>query len=430
MVNASYSCVMCWTAADFGGATEWWLTTLDGTTTQVADSEYFAEHRLTEPIPVAWLAGGDRVIFTARFADSVNVWQVPISTKTWKLTSAPERLTFGSGLEARPSIAALAGGSARLVFAALVENINIWALPLDANQGRASGEISRLTQTVASDTNPALTLDGRRLFFTSNRAGNRDIWVKDLAGGKETNLTNSPVNEWRPTITADGSKVAYAMMEPPSRSIYVLTVAEGVQGAPQPGVAQKISIPGYCGYPWSWSSDGRKLLYNCPANGSRASLRCGIRRDDAGVGSAVLPGSLRSGRSLDCLWPELPQRAGAGFHRAGRSHDIIGKGLGRSYGSRRLCLLSPVGPGWKLDLSGLHARRVSLHLGAASGPCHEAPRGLASSHLSLPWFPAQLAQRRSEPAGNLGGAGQDSLPAGRDHRQPLDDDAGRRALNK
>jgi Tol biopolymer transport system component len=88
--------------------------------------------------------------------------------------------------------------------------------------------------------------------------------VKDLVSGKETNLTNTPVNEWRPTITADGSKVAYRMMEKPSPSIYILTVAEGSQGAPQPGVAQKISIPGYCEYPWSWSSDGRKLLYNCP----------------------------------------------------------------------------------------------------------------------------------------------------------------------
>jgi serine/threonine protein kinase/dipeptidyl aminopeptidase/acylaminoacyl peptidase len=254
----------------FGGGSEWWLTTLDGTATQIADREYFAEHRLTEPSPVAWLADGDRIVFTARFADSVNVWQVPISTKAWKPTSAPERLTFGSGLETRPSIAVPAGGSARLVFAALVENINIWALPLDPAQGRASGELSRLTQTAAADSNPALTFDGRRLFFTSNRAGNRDIWVKDLASGKETNLTNTPVGEWRPTLTGDGSKVAYRMMETPSPSIWVLPVAQGSQGAPQPGVAQKISVPGYCGYPWSWSSDGRKLLYNCP---SREAVR-------------------------------------------------------------------------------------------------------------------------------------------------------------
>src|SRR5262245_1120111 len=238
----------------FGGGPEWWLTNLDGTATQIAGREYFAEHRLTEPTPIVWLPGGDRIVFTARFADSVNVWQVPISTKTWTLTSAPERLTFGSGLETTPSIAVAPGGSARLVFAALVENINIWALPLDAAQGRASGEISRLTQSVASDSNPALTLDGRRLFFASNRAGNRDIWMKNLVSGKETNLTNTPVNETRPTINADGSKVAYRMLETPSPSIWVLAVAEGSQGAPQPGVARKISISGYCGHPWSWSS--------------------------------------------------------------------------------------------------------------------------------------------------------------------------------
>src|SRR5262249_6763713 len=160
-------------------------------------------------------------------------WQVPISTKTWTLNSAPERLTFGSGLETRPSIAIPAGGSPRLVFAALVENMNIWALPLDAAQGRRRGELSPLTPTAAAASNPALALEGRRLFFTSNRAGNRDIWVKVLASGKETNLTNAPVSEWRPTLTADGSKVAYRMIETPSPSIWVLPVAEGSQGAPQ-----------------------------------------------------------------------------------------------------------------------------------------------------------------------------------------------------
>ncbi len=335
---------------------EWWLTTLDGTITQVAGSEYFAEHRLTEPNPVAWLAGGDRVVFTARFADSVNVWQVPISTKTWKLTSAPERLTFGSGLEARPSIAVPAGGSARLVFAALVENINIWALPLDAAQGQPSVELSRLTQTVASDSNPALTLDGRRMFFTSNRAGNRDIWVKDLASGKETNLTNTPVDEWRPTINADGSKVAYRMMETPSPSIYVLPVAEGSQGAPQPGVAQKISIPGHSGYPWSWSSDGRKLLYNCPA-------REAVRLFDAGSGETTQvlgPLCFQVHFAPDDRWivftRQYPNERAAGFHRAGRSHDSIGKGLDRCYRSCHLCRrLSPVVARRKPDLPRLHA---------------------------------------------------------------------------
>src|SRR5206468_24565 len=127
-------------------------------------------------------------------------------------------------------------------------------LPIDADQGRVTGGLLRLTQSAASDTNPALSPDGRRLFFTSNRAGNLDIWVKDLTTGKETNLTNTPVNESRPTITANGSKLAYRTRGNSSPTIYIMALSQGSAGILQPGVAQKISIPGYCGYAWSWSS--------------------------------------------------------------------------------------------------------------------------------------------------------------------------------
>jgi eukaryotic-like serine/threonine-protein kinase len=244
----------------------WSITTLDGSATGVVDDSLFQAHELTEATPMAWLADGDRIVFTARLGDSLNVWQAAISLQTLKLTAPPERLTSGSGLESKPSVAALPGGGMRLVFASLLENINIGGIALDADTGRVTGELQRLTQNVATDSNPALTLDGRRLFFSSNRTGNRDIWVKDLASGKETNLTNTPLNETRPTITTDGSKLAYRLMERPEPSIQVVAVSQDSTGVPQAGAPQKVSVPGECGHPWSWSSDGAKLLYNCPSN--------------------------------------------------------------------------------------------------------------------------------------------------------------------
>jgi serine/threonine protein kinase/Tol biopolymer transport system component len=246
----------------------WWIATLDGAGTQVVSREFFAAHQLRDPIPTAWLPDGNVIIFTARSGDTLNAWRVPISPKTWKITEPPQRVTFGSGWEDKPSIVSSPDGGLHVVFASLLENFNIWGLPVNADQGRVTGVLQRLTQSAAEERNPALSLDGKRLFFGSNRSGNQDIWVKDLASGKETNLTNSPVDEGRPTITVDGSKLAYRKMDLPSPTIDLISIGWDSAGAPQPSLPRKIAIgPGTCGYPWAWSSDGKRLSYNCPSGG-------------------------------------------------------------------------------------------------------------------------------------------------------------------
>ena len=140
--------------SDLGEPAGWWITTLDGTATEVVGRDFFAAHRLRDPIPMAWLPGRDSIVFTARSGDSLNVWQVGISPKTWKITDTPQRLTFGSGLEDNPSIAGSPDGGLSLAFASLVESFNIWGLPIDADQGRVTGELLRLTQSAADDLNP------------------------------------------------------------------------------------------------------------------------------------------------------------------------------------------------------------------------------------------------------------------------------------
>ncbi len=254
--------------SSLGEPVGWWITTLDGTATEAVGRDFFAAHRLKDPIPIAWLPDRNTIVFTARSGDSLNVWQVGISPPAWKVTDTPQRLTFGSGLEDKPSVAASLDGGLNMVFASLVEDFNIWGLPIDANQGRVTGELLRLTQSAADDRNPTLTIDGKRLFFGSNRSGNQDIWIRDLISGKETNLTNTAIDESRPTITADGSRLAYRTMgNNLAPTIQVMAIGQDSAGVPQPGIAQKISIPGPCGYPWSFSSDAKLLLYNCPSNG-------------------------------------------------------------------------------------------------------------------------------------------------------------------
>src|SRR5688500_4857527 len=125
------------------------------------------------------------VLFSARLGDSTNLWKVPLSPETWQVSGLPERVTFGTGEEVQPSIAA----DRQLVFSNLISNIDIWGLPIQANQGRVTGEAQRLTQDAARDYCPSISADGKTLVFLSERLENTDIWKKDMESSKETALT-------------------------------------------------------------------------------------------------------------------------------------------------------------------------------------------------------------------------------------------------
>jgi eukaryotic-like serine/threonine-protein kinase len=212
--------------------------------------------------PQAWISGENRVLFSARLGDSTNLWKVPLSPETWQVSGLPERVTFGTGEETQPSIAA----DGRLVFSNLVSNIDVWSLPIQANQGRVTGEAQRLTQDAARDYCPSVSADGKTLVFLSKRSENTDIWKKDLESGKETALSATPSNEQYPVINDDGTKVAYLIDESQTPATYVL----GIKG----GVSEKIGDGWY--RPADWSSDGKWILCTLNANDksprSRVSL--------------------------------------------------------------------------------------------------------------------------------------------------------------
>jgi eukaryotic-like serine/threonine-protein kinase len=207
--------------------------------------------------PQAWIPGENMVLFSARLGDSTNLWKVPLSPETWQVSGLPERVTFGTGEEAQPSIAT----DGRLVFSNLVSNIDVWSLPIQANQGRVTGEAQRMTQDAARDYCPSVSADGKTMVFLSKRSENTDIWKKDLESGKETALSATPSHEQYPVISNEGTKVAYVIDEGLMTATYVL----GING----GVSEKIGDGWY--RPADWSSDGKWIL--CTLNAKDKSHR-------------------------------------------------------------------------------------------------------------------------------------------------------------
>ena len=244
---------------------DWWVWPLaGGNAVKTGAFAAFAAQNISltlpslVPAPAEWM--DDRVFFSAKAGDSVSLWQVSISPRNWRITGPAHRLTTGSGLDIRPSLAK----TGLLVFSSLVENADIWSLPIDASQGRVKGPPEQLTHDLAADYLPSMSADGKKLAFVSLRSGNPDIWMKDLESGKEKPLTESPAEEISPRISPDGSLVSYAIRATGTGSrvedIYVIP-AKG-------GLLQKLCDGG--GQPWGWSPDN-KLLFHVQARRDRCT---------------------------------------------------------------------------------------------------------------------------------------------------------------
>ncbi len=134
---------------------------------------------------------------------------------------------------------------------------DIYSIPIQGGQARA------LTSGIAWDMQPRFSPDGRKIAFTSDRAGGDNIWVMDRDGSnpravsKETfRLLNSPV--WTP----DGGYIAARKHFTKTRSLgageiwlYHHSGGSGVQMVKKPNDQKDLGEPAF-------SPDGRYLYYS------------------------------------------------------------------------------------------------------------------------------------------------------------------------
>ncbi len=176
-----------------------------------------------------WLthgSGGGYLLGPAQSGDAVNIWRVPISPRTFQVGGSAEQLTFGTTTDGSPDATAIPGGDLRMVFAGLRTNWDIWSLPLDANRALVKGPPQRITDEETAESHPAISEDGRRLVYRSNRGGPNNVWARDLVSGKETRVNTSP-GAYISCISRDGRRVVYRSEPRGPQGFQVYMVAEG-----------------------------------------------------------------------------------------------------------------------------------------------------------------------------------------------------------
>jgi len=84
-----------------------------------------------------------------------------------------------------------------------------------------------LVESWAIDVSPSFDTVGRRMAFVSDRLGNPQVFIKDLATGKETRLTMEGKYNTSPSISPDGKLVVFSRRTKEGHRIVVADVDTG-----------------------------------------------------------------------------------------------------------------------------------------------------------------------------------------------------------
>lgn len=108
----------------------------------------------------------------------------------------------------------------------------------------------RLTIDSTRDSHPAISPDGTRIVFESDRMGNPDIYVMDVTGRNVRQLTHDPAADRMPAWSPDGRQIAFVSSRGGTADLYRMD-ADG-------GVVERLSSGQAHASP-AFSPDGREL---------------------------------------------------------------------------------------------------------------------------------------------------------------------------
>jgi Tol biopolymer transport system component len=258
---------------------------------------------LTLDIHPVFAPSGRHAYFSSPRGGGLNIWRLPLGADG-QPGDRLEQITTGAGQDVE---AAFSADGARLAFAILRQNADLWRLPLAPDAARPTGPPERLVATTREDSRGAWSPDGRTLAFNSDRSGDMNIWLRSLADGTERALTTGPGGDFQPQWSPDGRTIVFFSSRAGSADIWSADVATGALSAlTRSGATEANPCFSPDGSRIAYQSDsrGRQELWVMARDGSapRALTRSGVAghflrftRDGASV-VFVAPGG--SGRLM------------------------------------------------------------------------------------------------------------------------------------
>jgi TolB protein len=124
----------------------------------------------------------------------------------------------------------------------------------------SGGAVQRLTKTGLDDVSPAWSPDGKQIAWTHGPSGARSIDVMDADGSHVRRLTSSG-NAEDPAWSPDGTKIAFTFARPGKQAdVFVMGAGGGTR-------TRLTTSAGFDGEP-AWSPDATKIVYTTAKDSS------------------------------------------------------------------------------------------------------------------------------------------------------------------
>jgi Tol biopolymer transport system component len=152
-----------------------------------------------------WSPDGQYLYFGSDRNGSMNLWRVRIDEESGKTKGEPEPVTTPSRFSGHFSIS---GDGSRLIFAAIDQSESMRAVNFDPAAGATVGEARPIVAGSFLVFSSQVSPDGRFVAVT-NRTGQEDLFVAELATGDIRQLTNDDARDRGATWSADGSRIYF-----------------------------------------------------------------------------------------------------------------------------------------------------------------------------------------------------------------------------
>jgi len=226
-------------------------------TTHLTDAYY-----LSEP---TWSPSGRYIYCSANLASGFNLWRLPVTAEAAR--AGPfEPVTFGIGRDLHPAFSA---DGTQLFYSIVSWNSDIWALPMDAAKGRATGEPFPLIESAREDTRGDWSADGKKIVFTSDRSGQMNLYVAPFI--PETHAVGTPVQltfglggDYQASWSPRGNQIAFFSRRSGNEDIWLVELSPN--GAPA-GPPRQLTTDGAADINPIFSPDGAHIAFMSDRSG-------------------------------------------------------------------------------------------------------------------------------------------------------------------
>jgi Tol biopolymer transport system component len=210
-----------------GGGTNLLVINADGSGLTKVTPPSMAQSQNVAP---SWSPDGTRIVFSSNYDGNYELYSLklgsPYATQLTK-TSAPIQNLDPAW---SPSGSAIVFSQSGNPAGTASPSAELYQLKLGSTLP------SRLTRTIRGqgDVAPSYSPDGTQIAFSSDRAGNSDVYLLDLAARSVTQLTTSTKSDTQPSFAPDGSAVVFVSTRSGATELWAQSLATFTPGPPEP----------------------------------------------------------------------------------------------------------------------------------------------------------------------------------------------------